>query len=64
MKKLIQKIGPVLMILLTIFPILVIYQPISEQVSSLPNFEAPDWLVPIGFISIACIFVLSFLIKK
>lgn len=64
MKKIIQRLIALLMILLAIIPFLVIYDPLSQAIPALPNYEAPGWSVPAGFISIALIVVLSFFLAS
>lgn len=60
MKKVIRRIVAVLMILLAIIPFLVIYDPLSQVITKLPTFDTPSWFIPVGFISIGCIIILSF----
>lgn len=64
MKKVIRILVAMLMILLAMIPLLVIYEPLSQAIPipNLPNFEAPGWLTPVGFISIGCIIILSFIL--
>jgi hypothetical protein len=63
MKTLRQKIVPLAMILLAIIPALVIYEGLSQALPSLPNFKAPGWFIPVGFINIGLIVILAFTIK-
>lgn len=62
MKKTLRILVAALMILLAMIPLLVIYEPFSEAIPKLPNFEAPGWLIPASFISIGCIIILSFVL--
>jgi len=64
MKKVMRIVVAILMILLAVIPFLVIYEPLSRAIpiSNLPNFEAPGWLIPAGFVSIGCIIILSFVL--
>ncbi|GEN86811.1 hypothetical protein MKY30_13855 [Oceanobacillus sp. FSL W8-0428] len=64
MKKIIQIVVALLMILLAIIPFLVVYDPLSQAIPALPEFEAPGWFVPVGFINIALIVALSFLLAS
>ncbi|GAB2546699.1 hypothetical protein [Gracilibacillus alcaliphilus] len=64
MKKSLQIMVAVVMLLLAIFPSLVIYDGLSQALPILPNYRAPDWMMPAGFISIALIIILAFLISK
>lgn len=64
MKKRILSLGPWIMILLAVIPFLVIYEGVSSNIPGLPDFKAPDWSVPVGFINIALIVVVSLLIGK
>ncbi|MFD1067000.1 hypothetical protein [Oceanobacillus locisalsi] len=62
MKKWMQIFGPLVMILLAIIPFMVLYEGISMNIPSLPDFEAPDWFIPVGFVNIALIVLVSLLI--
>jgi len=64
MKKIKQISVAVLMILFAIIPFLVIYDPLSTAIPALPKYEAPGWFIPAGFISIALIVALSFLLAS
>ncbi|MFA1819382.1 hypothetical protein ACDX78_04110 [Virgibacillus oceani] len=63
MKILWRKIVPLVMILLAIIPALVIYEPLSQIFPVFSNYTAPDWFIPVGFINIGFIVVLSILVK-
>ncbi|GGP08159.1 hypothetical protein [Oceanobacillus neutriphilus] len=60
MKKIMQIVIAILMILFAVVPFLVIYDPLSEAIPAFPDFEAPGWFVPAGFICIALIVALAF----
>ncbi|CEI82876.1 hypothetical protein BN997_02763 [Oceanobacillus oncorhynchi] len=64
MKKIKQTGVAVLMILFAVIPFLVIYEPLSQAIPALPKYEAPGWFIPAGFISIALIVALSFLLAS
>ncbi|MFB4212563.1 hypothetical protein ABC345_02985 [Shouchella sp. 1P09AA] len=54
----------ILMIGLAGFPFLVIYDSLSHVVTFLPDYDAPHWFVPAGFISIVGIVILAFVLGK
>lgn len=62
MKKIIRRIIAIFMILLGVIPFLVVYDPLSRVIPKLPIFDAPSWFVPVGFINIACIIILAFIL--
>ncbi|MCT1903621.1 hypothetical protein [Oceanobacillus sojae] len=64
MKKILQKAVAVLIVLLAVVPFLVIYDPLSKAIPAFPDFEAPGWFVPAGFICIALIVALSFVLAS
>lgn len=54
---------PITMILLAVIPFLVIYDGLSQALPVLPIYQVPGWMIPIGFLCIAGIIVLSFFVK-
>ncbi|WP_080875297.1 hypothetical protein [Oceanobacillus timonensis] len=64
MRKYIQVFGLLVMILLAVIPYLVIYEGVSAAIPVFPNFKAPDWFIPVGFINIALIVIVALLIGK
>ncbi|WP_152658323.1 hypothetical protein [Oceanobacillus sp. CFH 90083] len=65
MKKRILLYGAlIIMLLLSVIPFLVIYEGISSNIPALSDFESPEWFIPVGFINIALIVVVAFLMAK
>ncbi|GAB2533245.1 hypothetical protein [Gracilibacillus alcaliphilus] len=54
----------IIMLLLSVIPSLIMYEGISSNIPALPDFESPDWFVPVGFINIALIVVVSYLMAR
>lgn len=63
LKKFLQIVLAVLMLLLSVIPALVIYEPLSKIIPIFPVFQAPFWFIPFGFASIILIVCLSFLLS-
>ncbi|WP_066186101.1 MULTISPECIES: hypothetical protein [Gracilibacillus] len=63
MKKWIQIVVSLIMLLLAIIPFLVIYDGLSQALPILPIYKVPGWMIPGGFLCIAVIIVFSFFIK-
>lgn len=64
MNRRIQFIIVIAMIVLTIIPFLVIYEPVSAVIPALPDFVAPSWFIPVGFLNIGLIIVLALSLIK
>ncbi|MFD1066999.1 hypothetical protein [Oceanobacillus locisalsi] len=59
-----RRIIPSCMILLAIIPALTIYEGVAANLSGLPNFDAPNGFIPVGFVCIVLIFMLALSLKE